>query len=453
MIGALFRFMFWIALWMVGVAVLLTLLVSDAHAQPPTYLPWDYGKTYRVSQGNGGGWSHYDRYNRYGWDFAIPYGASVRSAAPGTVRRAGWDGGWGIAVVVCYADGTCSRYAHLSAEYVYPGQSVGQAALLGRVGSTGRSTGPHLHYQLDNGWGVSLPSRFAEAGVPRTGQAVTSRNREAPRYTVPTFDSFRIYASDVLRVRAGGTVTAIVTARYLGPWRIPCGYANLGVRGDGPARFADYRAGWWPRSPWRTNNRVAAVGCAGYLDPGERARWDLRFHVPEDTPDGDYRTGVYAPLHEWRAWSRHRVPIWLRVRGAYGADRIGQTYVRESLNPGGTADVSVTYRNTGRATWYPDGRNAVRLRGINPRDRQSRFLDPADPRTIDGNYGVTLPHAVPPGETVTVTLPIKVAATIKPGGYKEYFRLVAEYKTWFGTSGLYWPFTVTDPGIEYQPVE
>ncbi|MDP3999966.1 MAG: peptidoglycan DD-metalloendopeptidase family protein [bacterium] len=454
MIGAFFRFILWIVIWMVGLAVLFTLLVSDAHAQPTTYLPWDYGRTYRVTQGNGGGWSHYDRYNRYGWDFAIPAGTPVRSSAPGTVRRAGWDGGWGIAVVVCYADGTCSRYAHLSAEYVSAGQRVGQAAPLGRVGSTGNSTGAHLHYQLDNGWGISLPSRFTEAGVPYAGQAVTSRNRPAPPVPqYPTFSSIDVHSSNVLSVRAGGEVTAVVTARYEGPWRIPCGDSNLAVRGDSPARFADYRAGWWPGSTWRRPSRVAAVNCTGYLDPGDKARWDLQFYVPPDTVDGTYLTGIYAPVYEGKAWSPYKIPISLQVSGAYRAERTGQTYVREPLVAGGTAEVSVTFQNTGWATWYAHGRYAVHLRTIRPVDRHSAFLDLEDPRTLGDGIAVALPKDVPPGDTVTVTLPIKVAGTVKPGTYREYFRLLAEHKAWLGTEGLYWPFTVKSPTVTYQPAE
>jgi peptidase M23-like protein len=446
MIGLLFRFV----LWMVSLVVLVIIfLAGNAHAQPPTYLPWDYGATYRVTQGNNGSWSHFDQYNRYAWDFALPYGTPVRSAAPGIVRRAGWDGLWGIAAVICYGDGTCSRYAHLSAEYVSVGQRVDQATLLGRVGSTGNSSAPHLHYQLDNGSGISLPSRFAEAGIPTTGQAVTSRNRPAPRY--PTFTSVEVHSSSTLDVTAGGAVTASVTARYLGPWRIPCGDANLGVVGDRPARFADYREGWWPNSTWRSPDRVAAVGCVGYLDPGEQVRWDLRFHPPADVTDGTYLTGTYAPVHEGRAWSKCRIPISLRVTGAYRAERTGQTYVRNPFTPGEAMEVSVTFRNTGRATWLSDGPNPVHLRGINPQDRRSAFLDLGDPRTVGGGQGVRLLRPVPPGETVTITLPIKVAGTVRPGEYKEYFRLVAENKAWFGSAGIYWPFTVRAPSIEYQP--
>ena len=441
------RFLF----WMVGLAVLVSVLAGSAHAQPPTYLPWDYGKTYRVTQGNGGGYSHYDRYNRYGWDFALPHGTPVRSAAPGTVRRAGWDGAWGIAVVACYGDGTCSRYAHLSAEYVSAGQKVGQATLLGRVGSTGNSSAPHLHYQLDNGSGISLPSRFVEAGVPYAGQSVTSRNRPAPQ--VMTFSSIDVHSSSVLSVKAGGAVTAAVTAKYVGPWRIPCGYANFGVRNYEPALFADYRKGWWPSSTWRYKHRVAAINCAGYLDPGDKARWDLDFYVPPDTPDGTYLTGVYAPVYEGKVWSPYKIPISLRVSGAYAAEQIAQTYLKEPLVLGGSGEVTVTYRNIGKATWYAHGRYAVHLRTINPVGRQSSFLDLTNPSVLSEGKALALPQDVLPGETVTVTVPIKVGSKAKPGTYKEYFRLLAEHKAWMGTTGLYWPITVKSPGVQYLPAQ
>jgi murein DD-endopeptidase MepM/ murein hydrolase activator NlpD len=67
---------------------------------------------------------------------------------PGEVAVADWVGGYGLMVILRHLDGTQeSRYAHLSEIYVKPGETVEQGAAIGRVGSTGVSTGPHLHVE------------------------------------------------------------------------------------------------------------------------------------------------------------------------------------------------------------------------------------------------------------------------------------------------------------------
>jgi hypothetical protein len=561
--------------WLVLLMIAVALLAGKAFAQPPTYLPWQPGVTHTVIQGNNGGYSHNTQYTRYGWDFDLSYGTAVLSAAPGTVHIAsyGYNTGWGNTVTVCYGDGTCSRYGHLSSISVSPGQGVGQAQLIGYSGSTGNSSGPHLHYQLENGGGVSLPSSFAEAGVPGEGQRVTSANNDDPS---PQFTDVHVYSSQTITVAAGDQAKVAVTALYQGPHSIPCGYANFGMR-EGSARFADYRAGYWPASPWRGPNRVAAVGCSGNLDPGEHIEWDLTYYVPPDTQGGTYLTGTYSPVYESVAWSHLTVPISIHVLSQYQAafagqsvtplvgpgetghvtvalkntgkaawhndgpypvrlgtkddaafpladaswtasrDRLslaepevkpgevghfsgtfaapadskplrikqffaplvegkewfgqdigiyemfyvgdkqhqpytvddyqaayaGQVNVGHPLQTGDTAEATMTWRNTGSAVWFADGPFPVRLRGIRPKDRGSGFVDTTDPRTV-GAAGIRLPvDKVEPGETVTFTLPVKVAEQVVPGDYKEYFRPVAEGSTWFGRDDAWWPFTVT----------
>jgi murein DD-endopeptidase MepM/ murein hydrolase activator NlpD len=61
---------------------------------------------------------------------------------------AGWDGGYGYAVRISHGNGIVSVYAHLSAINVSAGQQAGKGDVIGRVGSTGQSTGPHLHYEV-----------------------------------------------------------------------------------------------------------------------------------------------------------------------------------------------------------------------------------------------------------------------------------------------------------------
>lgn len=83
-----------------------------------------------------------------GIDIASGYGNSVRAAGPGTVVTAGWGGGYGQMVVISHGNGVQTRYAHLSSIAVRSGQTVNCGQLIGRVGTSGNSTGPHLHFEV-----------------------------------------------------------------------------------------------------------------------------------------------------------------------------------------------------------------------------------------------------------------------------------------------------------------
>jgi murein DD-endopeptidase MepM/ murein hydrolase activator NlpD len=103
------------------------------------------GTPYRAT---GSSWS---RGYHTGVDFPVPTGTSVRSVAAGEVVSAGWAGSYGYEVIVRHADGRYSQYAHLSAISVSAGQPVGAGQRVGRSGSTGNSTGPHLHFEIRTG--------------------------------------------------------------------------------------------------------------------------------------------------------------------------------------------------------------------------------------------------------------------------------------------------------------
>jgi murein DD-endopeptidase MepM/ murein hydrolase activator NlpD len=83
-----------------------------------------------------------------GVDLEANYGDMVRATAAGLVVSAGWDGGFGLKVDIDHGNGYHTWYAHLSRVSVSPGQRVTKGAPIANVGSTGESTGPHLHYQL-----------------------------------------------------------------------------------------------------------------------------------------------------------------------------------------------------------------------------------------------------------------------------------------------------------------
>ncbi|MFH1573519.1 MAG: peptidoglycan DD-metalloendopeptidase family protein [Acidobacteriota bacterium] len=83
-----------------------------------------------------------------GIDLAAPEGTKVLAALAGRVVHAGREGGYGNTVVVEHPNGYCTRYAHLATLEVRPGDILQTQQLLGTVGSTGRSTGPHLHFEI-----------------------------------------------------------------------------------------------------------------------------------------------------------------------------------------------------------------------------------------------------------------------------------------------------------------
>lgn len=82
-----------------------------------------------------------------GIDLAADYGSSVVAVAGGTVVDAGWDGGYGMKVEISHGGGLTTRYAHLSKIYAAVGDSVDRGETIGLIGSTGNSTGPHLHLE------------------------------------------------------------------------------------------------------------------------------------------------------------------------------------------------------------------------------------------------------------------------------------------------------------------
>ncbi|MFD9919144.1 transglycosylase family protein [[Kitasatospora] papulosa] len=128
------------------------------------------GLTAPVSAGTGtpyhqaGSWS--SGYHT-GVDFPVPTGTSVKAVASGKVVSAGWAGAYGYEIVVRHDDGRYSQYAHLSSLHVRAGQQVGAGQRIARSGSTGNSTGPHLHFEIRTGPGYGSdidPLAYLRAG-------------------------------------------------------------------------------------------------------------------------------------------------------------------------------------------------------------------------------------------------------------------------------------------------
>ena len=108
-----------------------------------------------------------------GVDIRATYGRDVATVAAGRVVSAGVQGGYGQSVVVEHAPGLRTRYAHLSSVDVQPGQAIDSGSVVGKVGQSGRATGPHLHFEvLKDGKAVN-----PEAG----GRLLAAALKESPR--------------------------------------------------------------------------------------------------------------------------------------------------------------------------------------------------------------------------------------------------------------------------------
>src|SRR5262245_54301563 len=100
-----------------------------------------------------------------GIDMRGDIGDLVRATANGTVTVAGWQGGYGKMIAIDHGNGFAPRYGHLSGIDVQVGNKVKAGQLIGKVGSTGRSTGPHLHYETRIDGEAVDPQKFLRAGM------------------------------------------------------------------------------------------------------------------------------------------------------------------------------------------------------------------------------------------------------------------------------------------------
>jgi murein DD-endopeptidase MepM/ murein hydrolase activator NlpD len=99
-----------------------------------------------------------------GIDFRDPSGEPAKATAPGKVISAGYNRGYGYMVEIDHGGGLTTRFAHLSKIVAKKGQSVAKGDIIGRTGSTGRSTGPHLHYEIRVKGRAIDPMTFIRAG-------------------------------------------------------------------------------------------------------------------------------------------------------------------------------------------------------------------------------------------------------------------------------------------------
>lgn len=112
--------------------------------------------------------------NHGGTDIAASYGSAIYAADSGTVVRSadGWNGGWGNYVMINHGNGMQTLYAHMSSRAVSVGQTVSRGQTIGYVGSTGMSTGPHLHFEMYiNGSRVDPQTRYPGVSFSYSGSA------------------------------------------------------------------------------------------------------------------------------------------------------------------------------------------------------------------------------------------------------------------------------------------
>lgn len=112
-----------------------------------------------------------------GTDYGAAYGSPIRAVSDGIVSFSGWHGGHGQMVKISHAGGLGSGYAHMSRIAVASGTRVSQGQVIGYVGSTGLSTGPHLHFEVYRGGVAVNPSSASFASTPLlTGAALAAFN-------------------------------------------------------------------------------------------------------------------------------------------------------------------------------------------------------------------------------------------------------------------------------------
>jgi murein DD-endopeptidase MepM/ murein hydrolase activator NlpD len=119
-----------------------------------------------------------------GLDIGAPMGAPVVAAGSGTIVSAGWYGGYGKAIVIQHNGVQQTLYGHLSEVFVQPGQRIEQGTVIGRVGSTGNSTGPHLHFETrvstTDGWVAVDPSDDVKYALDNLRQSMPFAQRDLP---------------------------------------------------------------------------------------------------------------------------------------------------------------------------------------------------------------------------------------------------------------------------------
>jgi murein DD-endopeptidase MepM/ murein hydrolase activator NlpD len=119
-----------------------------------------------------------------GLDIGAPAGAPAVATGAGKVISAGWNGGYGKAVIIQHSDTQQTLYGHLSEISVQAGQTIAQGTVIGFVGSTGNSTGPHLHFEsrmpVDGVWTAVDPGQEIQYAVDNLRRSMPYARKDLP---------------------------------------------------------------------------------------------------------------------------------------------------------------------------------------------------------------------------------------------------------------------------------
>jgi murein DD-endopeptidase MepM/ murein hydrolase activator NlpD len=256
------------------------------------YLPWDSGKAYVVSRHGtpspsgshsptGSRTSIFDGIGQHGYpaiDFATPTNAddNLRAAAAGTVASAGYCPGscaYGNLVTILHDDGRRTYYAHMKSISVTTGQVVSKGTILGKEGTTGGSSGDHLHFEWRNSANNSIMGTFTDVGQPRQGYKYTAGSSTPPPPPPPSGDTTPPTTSISTPNSATDNFTATFTDadnvgvvnRYYqvlesvsAEWRgnknkgfFNDNFGNLSIHSDYTKGLDDWEGTWWETSEGR----------------------------------------------------------------------------------------------------------------------------------------------------------------------------------------------------------
>ena len=198
-----------------------------------------------------------------GLDFRAATGDPVRATANGKVVSSGWAGGYGRMVEVDHGNGLSTRYGHLSEIHVKVGDVIKIGQVIGAVGSTGRSTGPHLHYETRIDGDAVDPQKFLRAGV-RLSSARVDRNGTTVRL-------HRVLATKPEKVFRA-FLDAEAMAKWLPPYGFTCKVHHFEAKVGGTFRMSF--------SNFTTNTGHSFGGEYLEIVPNERIRYTDRFDDP-----------------------------------------------------------------------------------------------------------------------------------------------------------------------------
>jgi hypothetical protein len=214
------------------------------------YITQGFGPTGEQLDGGYAGYAHFNK----GIDFGVPLGTPIRSIISGTVISAGDSGdGWGTSVKIQDAQGNTHNFGHLSAAQVSPGQTILAGQLVGVSGSTGKSTGPHLSYDVWDASGNFFdPSQYISAAPGAVMQ-------------VDPEDGFLADPGGAAPSAPGGNTGTLtqVSSNGMPPGAQPTGDGGYTVWDAAVGKFAVYK-------PWYDSftGETSAPRFVGYETPG-----------------------------------------------------------------------------------------------------------------------------------------------------------------------------------------